>query len=169
MNSKDKDSEEIEKGAMDKKEKEEVSKEDNVTENKDEKKDDQDVVFVQDVGFTVKIIAPNLEPFDIQVSPQKYSVYTFSKFIRFHIFFQVSSMELVQEIHQLLMDREETCHRTCFSLQLNGNTLDNFAELKSIEGLTDGAVLKVVEEPYTVREARIHVRHVRDLLKSVDR
>ena len=70
MSSKDKDSEEIEKGAMDKKEKEEVSKEDNVTENKDEKKDDQDVVFVQDVGFTVKIIAPNLEPFDIQVSPQ---------------------------------------------------------------------------------------------------
>jgi len=26
----------------------------------------------------------------------------------------------------------------------------------------------VVEEPYTMREARIHVRHVRDLLKSVD-
>jgi hypothetical protein len=25
-----------------------------------------------------------------------------------------------------------------------------------------------VEEPYTVREARIHVRHVRDLLKSAD-
>ena len=87
MSSKDKDSEEIEKGAMDKKEKEEVSKEDNVTENKDEKKDDQDVVFVQDVGFTVKIIAPNLEPFDIQVSPQKYSVYIFSKIIRFQIMF----------------------------------------------------------------------------------
>ena len=46
-------------------------------------------------------------------------------------------MELVQEIHQLLMDREETCHRTCFSLQLNGNTLDNFAELKSIEGMAN--------------------------------
>jgi hypothetical protein len=27
-------------------------------------------------------------------------------------------MELVQEIHQLLMDREDTCHRTCFSLQV---------------------------------------------------
>ena len=168
MSSKDKDSEEIEKGAMDKKEKEEVSKEDNVTENKDEKKDDQDVVFVQDVGFTVKIIAPNLEPFDIQVSPQKILCLNLEQTIS-HVLFQVSSMELVQEIHQLLMDREETCHRTCFSLQLNGNTLDNFAELKSIEGLTDGAVLKVVEEPYTVREARIHVRHVRDLLKSVDR
>ena len=80
MSSKDKDSEEIEKGAMDKKEKEEVSKEDNVTENKDaEKKDDQDVVFVQDVGFTVKIIAPNLEPFDIQVNkPSKNIPFTYS-------------------------------------------------------------------------------------------
>jgi hypothetical protein len=28
--------------------------------------------------------------------------------------------------------------------------------------------VQVVEEPYTMREARIHVRHVRDLLKSLD-
>ncbi|GIY94979.1 clustered mitochondria protein homolog [Caerostris extrusa] len=82
--------------------------------------------------------------------------------------FLVSSTELVQEIHQMLMDREETCHRTCFSLQLDGVTLDNFAELKTIDGLCEGSVIKVVEEPYTVREARIHVRHIRDLLKSLD-
>ncbi|XP_032674244.1 clustered mitochondria protein homolog isoform X2 [Odontomachus brunneus] len=107
---------------------------------------EQEVVFIQDMGFTVKIVSPGSEPFDIQVS----------------------SMELVQEIHQLLMDREDTCHRTCFSLQMDGNTLDNFAELKNIEGLKDGSIIKVVEEPYTMREARIHVRHVRDLLKSVD-
>ena len=108
----------VEKGAMDKTEKEDsMKKEDSSNASEEQKKDQEkdDVVFVQDVGFTVKIVAPNLEPFDVQVS----------------------SMELVQEIHQLLMDREETCHRTCFSLQLNGNTLDNFAELKSIEGLTD--------------------------------
>ncbi|XP_018588154.1 clustered mitochondria protein homolog isoform X2 [Scleropages formosus] len=81
---------------------------------------------------------------------------------------EVSPQEMVQEIHQVLMDREDTCHRTCFSLQLDGNVLDNFAELKSIEGLQEGSLLKVVEEPYTVREARIHVRHIRDLLKSLD-
>jgi hypothetical protein len=75
-------------------------------------------------------------------------------------------MELVQEIHQvilnlyqnqvplvlfifkillpqLLMDREETSHRTCFSLQLNGQTLDNFVELKTIEGLKEGSLIKV--------------------------
>jgi len=52
-------------------------------------------------------------------------------------------MELVQEIHQLLMDREDTCHRTCFSLQLNGVTLDNFSELKTIDGLKEGSIIKV--------------------------
>ncbi|KAL4647618.1 hypothetical protein GN956_G8052 [Arapaima gigas] len=107
---------------------------------------EQEVIVIQDTGFTVKIQAPGTETFDLQVSPQ----------------------EMVQEIHQVLMDREDTCHRTCFSLQLDGNVLDNFAELKSIEGLQEGSLLKVVEEPYTVREARIHVRHIRDLLKSLD-
>lgn len=62
-------------------------------------------------------------------------------------------MELVQEIHQVLMDREDTCIRTCFSLQIDGVTLDNFAELKSIEGLKEGSVIKVVEgrllQPFT--------------------
>lgn len=109
--------------------------------------DDSDVLeIIQDVGFSVHILSPGVEPLMIQVS----------------------SMELVQEIHQLLMDREDTCHRTCFSLQLDGVTLDNFAELKNIEGLKEGSTVKVVEEPYTMREARIHVRHVRDLLKSMD-
>ena len=28
--------------------------------------------------------------------------------------------------------------------------------------------IQVVEEPYTIREARLHVRHVRDLIKSLD-
>lgn len=102
--------------------------------------------MIQDVGFSVQILSPGVEPLTIQVS----------------------SMELVQEIHQLLMDREDTCHRTCFSLQLDGVTLDNFAELKNIDGLKEGSIIKVVEEPYTMREARIHVRHVRDLLKSMD-
>ena len=66
-----------------------------------------------------------------------------------YFFCQVSTMELVQEIYQVLVDREDTCHRTCFSLQLDGNTLDNFAELKSIEGLTEGSVIKVVEGQFS--------------------
>ncbi|XP_015380377.1 PREDICTED: clustered mitochondria protein homolog isoform X2 [Diuraphis noxia] len=110
------------------------------------KKTGTEIIFIQDLGFNVKIVCPGTEAFEIQVS----------------------SMELVQEIHQLLMDREDTCHRTCFSLQLNGVTLDNFSELKTIDGLKEGSIIKVVEEPYTMREARIHVRHVRDILKSLE-
>ncbi|XP_053987211.1 clustered mitochondria protein homolog [Hylaeus volcanicus] len=138
-----------EEGSEKEKEKEKNNDKSEKEADSDKDKDganEQEVVFIQDMGFTVKIVSPGAEPFDIQVS----------------------SMELVQEIHQLLMDREDTCHRTCFSLQLDGNTLDNFAELKNIEGLKEGSIIKVVEEPYTMREARIHVRHVRDLLKSVD-
>uniref|UniRef100_A0A3Q2CZ35 Clustered mitochondria protein homolog n=1 Tax=Cyprinodon variegatus TaxID=28743 RepID=A0A3Q2CZ35_CYPVA len=124
----------------------ELKQEGNCEADGGEDSNEQEVIVIQDTGFTVKIQAPGTEPFDLQVSPQ----------------------EMVQEIHQVLMDREDTCHRTCFSLQLDGNVLDNFAELKSIEGLQEGSLLKVVEEPYTVREARIHVRHIRDLLKSLD-
>ncbi|XP_066460014.1 clustered mitochondria protein homolog [Eleutherodactylus coqui] len=81
---------------------------------------------------------------------------------------QVSPKELLQEIIQVLMEHEDSCHRTCFSLQFDGIVLDNFSELKSVEGLREGSVLKVVEEAYTIREARIHIRHFRDLLKSLD-
>jgi hypothetical protein len=34
-------------------------------------KNDQEVVFIQDLGFTVKVAAPGVEPFDIQVSSLK--------------------------------------------------------------------------------------------------
>lgn len=52
---------------------------------------------------------------------------------------------MVQELHQVLLERDSTCHRTCFSLQLDGVPLDHFTELKNIEGMKDGAVLKVAE------------------------
>ncbi|XP_061418058.1 clustered mitochondria protein homolog isoform X1 [Lethenteron reissneri] len=96
--------------------------------------------------FTLKIHVPGSEPFELQVSSQ----------------------ELVQDIQQVLMDREESCHRTCFSLQLDGAALDAYSELRAVEGLGEGSLLRVVEEPYTIREVRIHLRHVRDLLKSTD-
>ena len=67
----------IEKGAMEEHEFKEAYKElalvssDGKSPTNDETegkgKSDQDVVFIQDTGFTVKVVAPNLEPFDIQV------------------------------------------------------------------------------------------------------
>ncbi|VDN06962.1 unnamed protein product [Thelazia callipaeda] len=96
--------------------------------------------------FRIRIVASGTEPFDLQVS----------------------SGEMVQELHQVLLEREATCHRTCFSFRLNDVALDHFTELRNVAGLKDGSVLKVVEEPYTTREARIHVRHIRELIRSLD-
>nr|XP_046267647.1 clustered mitochondria protein homolog isoform X2 [Scatophagus argus] len=106
----------------------------------------RDVVDLQETGFTVRIQPPGAESFELQVSGQL----------------------LVAELHQVLMEHEITCHRTCFSLQLGGTTLDSLTKLCSIQGMQDGALIKVVEESYSVRDARLHLKHVRDLLRSLD-
>lgn len=49
---------------------------------------------------------------------------------------------LVGELHQVLMEHEITCHRTCFSLRLGDVPLDSHTKLCSIQ---DGAVIKVEE------------------------
>ncbi|KAF1378436.1 hypothetical protein PFLUV_G00190540 [Perca fluviatilis] len=105
-----------------------------------------DIVDLQETDFTVRIQPPGTESFELQVSGQM----------------------LVVELHQVLMEHEITCHRTCFSLQLGGIVLDSLTELRSIQGIQDGVLIKVVEDPYTVRDARLHLRHVRDLLRSLD-
>ncbi|CAF3833852.1 unnamed protein product [Rotaria magnacalcarata] len=105
-----------------------------------------ELVVLPEISFNIRVQSPGLDSFDLSVI----------------------SSELVQEIHQVLMDKQETCHRTCFSLQLDGVILDNFSELKNIDGLKEGSVLKVVEEQYTVREVRIHVRHINELIHACD-
>ncbi|CAF3555097.1 unnamed protein product [Adineta steineri] len=105
-----------------------------------------ELIILPDSSFNIRIQASGLDTFELPVT----------------------SSELVQEIHQVLMDKEETCHRTCFSLQLDGNVLDNFTELKNIENLKEGSLLKVIDEQYTVREVRIHVRHINELIHSCD-
>ncbi|XP_029957381.1 clustered mitochondria protein homolog [Salarias fasciatus] len=106
----------------------------------------RDIVELQETGFAVRIQPPGAESFQLQVSGQM----------------------LVLELHQVLMDHEITCHRTCFSLQLGGATLDNLMELRSNRDIQEGALIRVVEDSYTMRDARLHVRHVRNLLRSLD-
>lgn len=100
---------------------------------------------LHDTPFNIKIELPSDKTIDMNVSP----------------------LELVQEIHQRLMDMRETCHRTCFLLRFGGHNMDNFVELRTIEGLTEGSTVKLIEEPYTQRKARIHLRHIRDMSNSL--
>uniref|UniRef100_A0A1I7YE19 Clustered mitochondria protein homolog n=1 Tax=Steinernema glaseri TaxID=37863 RepID=A0A1I7YE19_9BILA len=81
---------------------------------------------------------------------------------------QVNVGEMAQELQQLLLERESTCHRTCFTLQFEGKPIDGFTELRNVENLKDGSTIKVVEEQYALRDVRIHLRHVRELCRSFD-
>ncbi|KAM7535310.1 hypothetical protein Aperf_G00000101429 [Anoplocephala perfoliata] len=96
--------------------------------------------------MSIKIVFPNSENFILEVSPN----------------------EIVQEIHRALMEREESCHRTCFSLRFKDETLDLYTDLRSIEGLKDGSEVRVVEEHYSALEARNHVRHILEILSSLN-
>ena len=44
-----------------------------------------------------------------------------------------------------MLDRQESCFRTCVSLHFDGKRLDDFAEIHSIEGLKDDSVIKILE------------------------
>lgn len=58
---------------------------------------------------------------------------------------QVRGRELAQSLLHALGEREQTCQRTCYSLQLQGVALDPLSELGAVEGLAPGAVLRLIE------------------------
>uniref|UniRef100_A0A6Q2XTC5 Clu domain-containing protein n=1 Tax=Esox lucius TaxID=8010 RepID=A0A6Q2XTC5_ESOLU len=98
-----------------------------------------------DTSFPVKIQGAGVEPFELQV----------------HGFW------LVQEAVMAVLGREEVCPRSNLSLGLSGMTLDPLAELQSIKSLRPGATLRLVEEPYSPRSARVHLARVLELLRAV--
>jgi len=83
------------------------------------------------------------------------------------IIVQLSNHDTVQDIRQVILEKPECCYRTCFSLYLDGTRLDDFMELHDITGLTEDSLIKVVDEPYSIRESRIHIRRLRDLLVTM--
>uniref|UniRef100_A0A183C8G4 Clu domain-containing protein n=1 Tax=Globodera pallida TaxID=36090 RepID=A0A183C8G4_GLOPA len=81
---------------------------------------------------------------------------------------QINESDIVQELYHMLLERDSTCHRTCFKLYYDGTALDHFTEIRNVPGIKDNAIMRVIEEPYNLREARVHVRHLREIIRSVD-
>ncbi|KAK9479553.1 clustered mitochondria-domain-containing protein [Lipomyces japonicus] len=79
----------------------------------------------------------------------------------------VSIHETFNDIRQSILDLPATVQYTCFSLWFNGSKLNDFLELHTVEGIHDGAVLELREEPYNDREARLHVSKLRDVIGLV--
>lgn len=55
---------------------------------------------------------------------------------------------MVQELYHLLLERDHTCHRTCFKIYYENKPLDHFVEIRNITNIKTRAVFHVVEGFY---------------------
>ncbi|KAJ5326939.1 hypothetical protein MYU51_001389 [Penicillium brevicompactum] len=76
----------------------------------------------------------------------------------------VSNQEQVQDVRQSIVELPGTFQYTCFHLEFNGNRINDFVELSEVEGLEADSEIVLVEDPYTEKEARMHVVRIRELI-----
>jgi protein TIF31 len=53
---------------------------------------------------------------------------------------------------------------TCFHLEHNGERISDYVEISDVPDLESGATISLVEDPYTEKEARLHIIRVRELI-----
>ena len=58
---------------------------------------------------------------------------------------QLSSNDTVQDVKQIVYDRQETSYRTSLSAQFEGKKLEDYLDLSSVEGLQNNSVIKFIE------------------------
>ncbi|KAL2835541.1 clustered mitochondria-domain-containing protein [Aspergillus pseudoustus] len=76
----------------------------------------------------------------------------------------VSSQEQVQDVRQSIVELPGTFQYTCFHLEFNGSRINDFVELSEVPDLQADSEIVLVEDPYTEKDARLHVVRMRELL-----
>ncbi|KAG2412264.1 hypothetical protein HFD88_009821 [Aspergillus terreus] len=76
----------------------------------------------------------------------------------------VSSQEQVQDVRQSIVELPSTFQYTCFHLEFNGKRINDFVELSEVPDLKADSEIVLVEDPYTEKEARMHVVRMRELV-----
>ncbi|RVX70050.1 Clustered mitochondria protein [Exophiala mesophila] len=76
----------------------------------------------------------------------------------------VTSQEQVQDVRQSIVETPDTFQYTCFHLEHNGQRINDFVELSEVKDLKADDELVLVEDPYTEKEARLHVVRIRELI-----
>ncbi|EPS30184.1 hypothetical protein PDE_05134 [Penicillium oxalicum 114-2] len=76
----------------------------------------------------------------------------------------VSSQEQVQDVRQSIVELPGTFQYTCFHLEYNGNRINDFVELSEVPDLKADSEISLVEDPYTEKEARMHIVRIRELV-----
>ncbi|OAQ88151.1 protein TIF31 [Purpureocillium lilacinum] len=76
----------------------------------------------------------------------------------------VSTQEQVHEVRQSIIDMPSAFRYTCFHLEHNGQKVNDFIPLAEIPDLEPEPVFHLVQDPYTEKEARIHLVRIRELI-----
>ncbi|UKZ52284.1 hypothetical protein TrVGV298_006059 [Trichoderma virens] len=76
----------------------------------------------------------------------------------------VSTQEQVHEIRQSIIDLPAAFQYTCFHLEFQGQKINDFIPLAEIPDLGTEPEFRLVPDPYTEKEARIHLVRIRELI-----
>lgn len=79
----------------------------------------------------------------------------------------VATQEQVQDLRQSIMESPGSFQYSCFHLEHKGKRINDFVELSEVEGLVTGSELKLVEDPYTEKEARLHLLRTREIIGAI--
>lgn len=99
--------------------------------------------YIREDVFQIKIKLPH-QPYEIQIV--------------------VSPQEQMQDFRQLIMDSPGTFQYSCFHLEHKGERINDYVELSEVKGLAADSELKLVEDPYTEKEARTHLIRIREII-----
>lgn len=70
----------------------------------------------------------------------------------------------MQDLRQSIIELPETFQYSCFHLEFNNVRINDFVELSEVKGLAAKSVVRLVEDPYTEKEARMHMIRVREII-----
>lgn len=76
----------------------------------------------------------------------------------------VTSQEQVQDLRQSIVETPATFQYTCFHLEHNGHRINDFVELSEVKDVKPNDEIVLVEDPYTEKEARLHLLRIRELI-----
>ncbi|KAM0334060.1 hypothetical protein ACHAQA_001080 [Verticillium albo-atrum] len=76
----------------------------------------------------------------------------------------VSPQEQVHEVRQSIIDLPAAFRYTCFHLEHQGERVNDFIPVSEVPGITEHPEVTLVEDPYTEKEARIHLVRIRELI-----
>lgn len=82
----------------------------------------------------------------------------------YEIQIMISTQEQVQDLRQSIMDSPGTFQYSCFHLEHKGERISDHIELSEVKGFAAGSELRLAEDPYTEKEARMHLIRIRDII-----